>query len=271
MSDWVFFKDQFCKESEARVSISDRAFRFGDGIFETMLVHQKKIFDFTCHSERIKNGLEYYWIKLDTSELEKICHQLIEKNNLTDGYIRIIISRGENPAGAIGYLAKKTQPYMIVQSFAKELPEYKKLRLSISSFPATQDRPAKTLSSLDYSMSMLEAERKGFDNALILNKENKICETASGNIFWIKNNKIYTPSTKLPLIPGTVRKKIIEAYQVIEGVFDVSELKDADEIFMTNIGTLVAGISEIGSIYKSKSFDASQKIYDELINKIKLK
>lgn len=268
----VFFKNQLIDEDLAKVSISDRSFRFGDGVFETLFVYQTKIWDFKTHYNRLKAGLEAFFIDIDLSDLENKCKELININKIQTGYLRIIVSRGENQAGAIGYLPKDTNPYMIIQGFEKPLPEFSVLDLYVSSYTAHQKLVSKVNSSTLYVLSMIEAQKNSCDNALILDTNTSICETASGNIFWFVGDEIFTPSLDLPFVPGTVRKKILECAQVHEGKFSLEDIKSADEIFMSNIGYMIAGIKSIkafdGLIVKSKSFDKTLKLRSLLLKSI---
>ena len=272
----VFFKDKFIDESDALVSINDRSFRFGDGVFETLLVVNSKIFDFERHLERLKNGLKDFFIDLDVSNLENICTELVAKNQLATGYLRVIVSRGRNGPGSIGYLPRNCEAYLVVQSFEKELADFRELNLWLSSYKAFTKPSSKTNSSANYLLSMLEADRNSCDNALILDHEDYICETASANIFWFKDDILYTPESSLAFVPGTVQEKIMDLYEteIIVGKFKLSDIQDADEVFMTNIGCLLAGIitikAEKGMIYQSnsdftKSLALRKKLLDMLL------
>ena len=154
----VYFKDRFLPENECHISINDRSFRFGDGVFDTCLIVGGRIYDFKCHKKRMENGLSAYKIKLDTANLEKLCYALIEKNSVQSGYVRIIVSRGENGLNALGYLAKDTVPYLVIQTSEKPYPAFKPLRLFLSSQIASIKPPSKTNNSLLYTLAMLEAE-----------------------------------------------------------------------------------------------------------------
>jgi len=244
---YVFFKDRFLPEEECRVSIHDRSFRFGDGIFETLLVYNSRIYRFPHHLERLKNGLSAAKIALDISLLEKLCHELIAKNTLKEGYLRIVVSRGENGPGAIGYLPKDAKPYFLIQSMEKPYPAFREINLWRSSQVASQHSPSKTNNALLYTLAMMEAEEQGCDNALLLNHEGIITETASGNLFWVKDGVLFTPSRDLPLVPGTMRRRVLELWDGAkqEGHFSLEALQLADEIFMTNIGHIVASVTEI--------------------------
>lgn len=246
----AYFKDQFLPENQCHVSINDRSFRFGDGVFDTCLVVNGQIYDFARHKARLENGLDAYKIKLDTTNLENICHELINRNSLENGYVRIIVSRGENGLNALGYLPKDAVPYLIIQTTEKPYPAFKPLSLFVSSQIAVSKPPSKTNNSLPYTLAMLEANEQNCDNALLLNKSGHICETASGNIFWIKDGILYTPSLDLELVAGTMREKALELWdgEKVEGHFTLKDLQTADEVFMSNIATIIAPITNIAPI-----------------------
>src|SRR5690606_14643748 len=126
-------------------------------------------------------------------------------------------------------------------------PAFSSLSLFVSTYRASMHVPCKTNNALHYTLAMMEARDHGCDNALLLNADGYVCETASGNIFWVKEGILYTPETSLPFVPGTIRKKIIEhaPMQVVEGKFTLDDIAAADEIFMTNSGLLVAAITAV--------------------------
>ena len=270
----VFFKDKFIPEQEVNISINDRAFRFGDGIFETILVNKSQIFNLKNHYARLILGLRALYIDIDLNfdYLKTVSDKLLSENNITNGYLRIIVSRGENGPDSVGYITKNCKPYILIQTFEKELCKFKELNLWLSSSKAHSTFPAKTNNSLQYVLSMLEAHRHSCDNALILNSDNYICETASANIYWFKDEKLYSPSLELPLIPGTIQKIIFDICeeQLITEYFTIDDLVTADEVFMSNTGVIIAGIQRItncdGVIYENKTNKFSKTL--ELRNKI---
>lgn len=246
MAREIYFKDKFIDTNQAIVPVDDRSFRFGDGVFDTILVASGKMYDPESHFERLAQGLKYFKIELDISNLPEICEEIIKKNSLESGYVRIIVSRG-NGSNSVGYLPKDSKAYFVVQTVEAPFPEFKSIKLWISEHRASLHLPSKVNSSMLYTMAMLEAEENSCDNALLLNSDGIICETASGNIFWVKNEVIYTPSTDLPFVPGTIRKKILELspYKIKQGNYTIDDLNQADEVFMTNIGHLVASVKSI--------------------------
>lgn len=243
----IYLKNRFIPAEQASISLDDRSFRFGDGVFETILVVEGKMYDFPSHRERLESGLKFFDLALDTRELEKCCAEIILRNNLMAGYVRLVVSRGENRSGAVGYLPGDAEPYLAIQTIEKSFPAFQTLKLWVSSCRAFYGLPCKVNSALHYVVAMQEARKRGCDNALLLDREGYICETASGNLFWFAGDTLYTPSADLALVPGTVRRRILELWpgRKEQGRFKLDALKDAEEIFMTNIGGLVSAVSDI--------------------------
>ena len=234
----VYFKDRFADENECHISLRDRSFRFGDGIFETMLVVDGRMYDMQVHMERLEQGLTVFRIGLNTGNLRELCTQVIERNQLTQGYVRIIVSRGVDEEGVLGYMTKGGGPYFIIQTVHKPYPAYKPLNLWLSSYKVSFHTPSKTNNALLYTLAMMEASDNKCDNALLLDTHGHTCETATGNIFWIKDGVLYTPATTLPFVPGTMRRKIMQLWhgEIKEGRFTADDLKSVDEIFYDQRG-----------------------------------
>lgn len=214
-----------------------RGFRYGDGVFETIRVENAQPYNLEFHLNRLFRGCEALHIEIDCDVFD-IIDQLLPYNKVESGFVKVIISRD---AESKGYLPLSNKSRVLVET-TEGIAEVKQpATYCISEFKAQRVVNAKTLSSLHYVMSLLEATRNKFDNSLLLNDAGKICEFASGNIFWLKGGTLFTPSEELPLISGSIRERVLNLYKgnLVEGEFDVSELHDADEIFMTNVNCLV--------------------------------
>lgn len=263
---YIYTKNQFLPADSAFITTDDRSFRFGDGIFETILVVNGNMWDADAHFARLKDGLEFFSLALDISKLEEECNTLIARNSCKAGYVRIIVSRGDS-AGIVGYMPAGGAPYYIIQTVEKAFPPFGSISLAVSRHRASLHIPCKTNSAMLYTLAMLEAKEAGCENALILNSEGHVCETASGNIFWVKDGVLYTPESSLPFVPGTVRKRVIELspLPVNQGRYTLAELAAAEEIFMTNIGGLVTRVSSIPAIGFSAKTDAAAQRFRQLI------
>lgn len=231
---YTYIQGEFVKVDAMKVG---RGFRYGDGVFDTIRVEHGQPYNLEFHLNRLFRAIEVLDIEIDCDVFD-IIEQLLPYNKVVSGFVKVIISRD---AESKGYLPLSNNSRVLIETI-DGLNEQKPLATyCISKYKAHRVVNAKTLSSLNYVMSLVEATQNKFDNALLLNDAGKICEFASGNIFWMKNGKLYTPSDELPLISGSIRERIFNLYkgELVEGVFDVSELDDAEEIFMTNVNCLV--------------------------------
>lgn len=266
----IYFKNRFVSDEAPLITVHDRSFRFGDGVFETIIVHNSRLFDWPRHERRLKNGLEYFGIALDISKAAKTALELIKRNNIKEGYIRIIVSRGDK-SGGLGYKPTDAEPYIVIQTIDKKLPEFNPSKLMVSSTRAFYKLPSKVNSALHYVMALKEAAENGCDNALLLDAEGNICESATSNIFWAKDNILYTPSDDLPFVLGTMREKILSLWkgEVREGRFKLDELAQADEIFLTNVGMLVSPVDKIKDIsLKPSKGGVAKDLYDRVVASI---
>jgi aminodeoxychorismate lyase len=257
MPDFVYLNNKFIDKKNAKISIEDRGFLFGDGVFETCKIVNRKIVNFNSHLKRLEEGLKKLKINFAVNNLADISHQLIKKNKAENSLLKIVISRGE---GSFGYLPKENiKPTILIQNLAlRETP--KKINLSVSSNFLYSKNNAKTLNSLAYVLTKIEAKEKGFFDLVLLNSNNYICETSSANIFWIKDNQIFTPDEKLPMIKGVVRDFLLKNKQLkIKKVkAKISDLAGADEIFLTNSSFFILPINSFNN--KKLSTKISKKL-----------
>lgn len=242
----VFLNNSFIKSEFASINIDDRGFRYGDGVFETIRVNEGCLFKFNSHFARLKNGLNNLKIKFDLSGLEDICEELLQKNKIKNGFVRIAISRG---VGSEGYLPKgDNKPTFLVQTneVCVDNDNNNQVDLWLSSYRKIPDicipSNCKTAQGLNSSLARIEAQENGCFEALLLSVEGKICEASSGNIFWVKDGIIYTPENNI--LKGVMREAVIETspLKVVQGDFVLDDLKNADEVFITNVSWVAKSV-----------------------------
>ncbi len=249
---FCYLNSKLIDENSATISISDRGFLFGDGVFETCHIHNQQILDFDLHLKRLKEGLNFLEISAKIDDLLEKSHKLIKKNHLKNGILRITISRG---VGSNGFLPNKnikptisiqTKPPFKIPSKPIILGIATKSQLNSKSMISTH----KTANSLNYILAKIEAQKNNFFDNILLNEQQYICETSSANIFWCKNQEIFTPSLDCGILNGTKRQRIIKIcqqnnYRLNEGFFKLESLENCDEIFLTNSSFLILAISQI--------------------------
>ncbi len=266
MEKFVFKNNQLVSEEKAQISINERGFLFGDGIFETCKICDGKILAYKSHEARIKKGLKVLKFSAEISDLEKKSYQLIEKNSVKNGILRISISRG---IGSVGYSPTyDSPPLIIIQTLPeRELP--KKISLGISKIKKPSRNSlslhCKTMQGLNSTLVKIEAKEKNLFDCVMLSQKNFISETSSTNIFWVKSEKIFTPAKSCDILLGTVREHLLKnsPIKIFEVEAKISALKNADEIFLTNSSLLILPIDELVLTKHTKKLQ--KKIGNELL------
>jgi aminodeoxychorismate lyase len=240
----VFLNGKFLLEGEASVSVSDRGFLLGDGLFETLRVANGKPFRPAQHWERLGRGADFLKIKLPYTpqELSRLVTLLIEKNRWLDAVLRVTLTRG---AGRRGYSIQGAELPTLAMTLSPLPPPNPdgpvQWSLITSSFriPASDALAAfKTTSKLVNVLARAEAEEQGADEALLVNTNGEIAETAGGNIFWIYRDQICTTPVGRGALPGITRAVVLEICQKLglatnKCSIKPDQLRQSDGIFIT--------------------------------------
>lgn len=270
---YSYVKNKFVKSHEATVSIKERGFRFGDGIFETIKIKNYNLCDYHLHLSRLKKGLKEIKIDFDSDKILHLADRLIKKNNQKNGFLRLSISRG---IGSRGYYPTKSNPTLIIETENSRKIMQKEIDLGVSPYrkisPSSLPVNYKTMQGMNSTLSLIEAKEQGLFDSIILNTDGKITETSSANFFALKKGKIYTPPAKDGLLCGVVRQKIINNFSVIEKSISISDLKLFDALFITNIAIRAKELNSISEgqkiIWKKNTSPESQNKIQEIIRKI---
>ncbi len=238
---------------EVSISIFDRGFLYGDGVFETIRVRNSKCIRLNRHVDRLRNGLRVLGIAesfLDV-DVEAAILELLEANRQTDARIRLTITRGEGQPGKIG--ASNIIPTIIVTSddLIDSPPE--PASVIVASIRRDENNPLSFIKSLNYLPSVLariEAEHAGFDDALLLNTRGRLSDGTVGNVFLVQGEKLITPALSEGPLPGTVRAAVIEivrelGLEVVETAVGLRDIAETEEAFYTNAIQLVRPICSI--------------------------
>ncbi|MBA4150466.1 MAG: aminotransferase class IV [Verrucomicrobia bacterium] len=239
----VYFNGQFVSEGEARVSILDRGFLYGDGLFETLRCYRGKPFRWDQHWKRLEHGASVLQIRLPLSSAEaKTCAlQLLKENGVEDAILRINLSRG---VGTRGYSTKNACSPVLAMTL-HDAPKHSEApirwRLKTSELRVLKNDPLARIKSANKLLHVLaksEAEQGRSDEALLLNSANEIAEATSGNFFWIEKENVFTPPVNAGILPGITRSVIFELCQkagvsCMERTADLDTVKKADASFLT--------------------------------------
>jgi branched-chain amino acid aminotransferase len=215
----VFLNGRFVPGREAVVSVFDRSFLYGDGLFETLLVCNGKLFRLHQHLDRLQHGADFLSLRLPFSRgaTANFARELIERNRLAHGSLRLTLSRG---VGTRGYSPRGADyPFLVITVYesAAHDPHYPpQWRLGTSLFRLPAKEPLarfKTCNKLPQILARAEAEARGADEALLLNTDGLVIEAASSNLFWIADGTVCTPPLESGVLAGVTRAVVLEVCQ----------------------------------------------------------
>lgn len=239
MHETVFFNNRLINFDEANLSAVSSAALYGKGIFTTVAVREKKLFLWEKHWRRLNDNAAKTGVDLaDFSEdfLIESLDQLIEKNALENARARITFF--DESAGKIwNFQTKKKTNVLITIAEQRQPPDF--FRLTLSPFPLSSASPLAGVKSCNYLENILafeDAKKRDFDEAIRLNEKNKIVSAIMANIFWVKDEIIFTPALETGCLAGTTREFVMENFPVEEKNADLREIIEADEIFLTSAG-----------------------------------
>lgn len=250
---FAYVKDGFVPENDARISIAERGFRFGDGVFETIRVQNKAFYQLDSHISRLRRGLEALKMDADTTALPEICRELLQRNKVKEGILRLSVSRG---VGSTGYLPRVSGGVtLVVETLPLPAFPQKPVDVWIGSAHRVSNASlggAKTMQGLNSTLARMEAVEQGCFEALMLTDDETIGEGSSANIFWYRDGMLYTPDVRAGIVSGTIRGAVLRLspYPVQTGVFTLQELLLAEEVFFTNVAWLVLPVREIKPLGK---------------------
>lgn len=263
LMNYVIFNGTLLDEREAYISPHDRGFRHGDGIFDTMLVNFGRIYQLPFHLDRLKAGLAAIRINFDVTVLHSMFQELLIANRCENCLLRVQITRG---IGGRGYLPEgRLFPTLLIETMNIPVPPTEPVSLMISKYQkiSPQSLPVnfKLCQGLNSTLARMEAADNSCFDALLLDNDGNICETSSANIFWLKNNVLYTPSLECGVLGGSIRSAVIRfsPYRIEEVAASVADIISAEAVFITNVSYKILAISELkglGTNYDSKFLTA---------------
>jgi branched-chain amino acid aminotransferase len=250
----AYLNGNFVDESEAKVSVFDHGFLYGDGVFEGIRAYNRKVFKLREHMERLYESAKAIDLQIPISmdEFQKKVIELCRLNNLNDAYLRPIASRG---VGDLGLDPKKCgkPTVLIVEKEMKPLLGEGDMKL-ITVFwrrnaPDALSPNIKSLNYLNNILGKLEANRHDANDCIFLDREGYVSEGTGENLFMVKKGVIVTPPT-LTNLKGITRNVIAEiarskGYEVREDRVSLFDVYNADEVFLCGTAAEIAPVSSI--------------------------
>ena len=253
----VYYNGDYVPKSEATTSVYDHGFLYGDGVFEGIRAYNGRVFKLKEHVDRLFDSAKAIAMEIPLSreEMSQAILETLRKNDLSDAYIRPIVSRGVGDLGLDPRKCKTPNIFIITQEWGAMYGDLYEVGLKAVMVATRRNAPdalspnIKSLNYLNNILAKIEANAKGGDEAIFLDSNGYICEGSGDNIFIIKNGKVYTPPT-ISNLKGITRATAIEllvekGYEVLEENVGVFDLFTADEVFVTGTAAEAAPITKV--------------------------
>ncbi len=238
----INFNGKIFPADQPILNSQNRAFLYGDALFETIRISNGKIPFLENHVNRLLQGLHFFKYKVPKKYTSAFFKKEIKK--IIDGNARIRITVFRSPGGL--YTPKNNRPQFLIEASPLSSSHFtlnkKGLNIGIFDQVKLSCDPIsnfKTCNSSPYVLAGLNKQERNLDDVILLNEKGRISEASSSNIFFIKKNKIITPSLSEGCVAGTMRKTILEIaaeknYSIQESTIKLPHLKNIEEIWLTN-------------------------------------
>ena len=254
----IYIDGRYYEKQKATVSVFDHGLLYGDGVFEGIRIYHGKVFKLKEHVERLYLSAQALLLKIPLSEAEMIRAILatVAANKKKDGYIRVLVTRGDGALGIDPSSCKQAKVIIIVGDIQLYPEAYYNNGIEIVT-AATRRMPSacldprvKSLNYLNNIMAKLEAIQAGCQEAVMLNQEGFVAECTGDNIFIVRKGELYTPAPCHGALDGITRETVIElaaaadikSHQVLLTRYD---LYTSEECFLTGTGAEIIPVIRI--------------------------
>jgi len=282
----IWVNGRLLPKSQAMVSVYDHGLLYGDGVFEGIRVYNGKIFKCQQHMDRLYSSAKKIFLDIPVSrdEMIDIQRRCIEANGIVDGYIRLVVTRGEGTLGLNPYSCPEAGIVCIADTIQLYKPEmYKRgMRVVLANRPRipirSLDPRIKSLNYLNNILAKCEAihlsRALGIENpedqlleVIMLNVDGHVSEGSGDNIFIVKDGRLTTPPGEAGILEGITRRFVMDTlcpdcgFEVEERRFTMDELYDADEVFLTGSAAEMIAVREVLE-HDGESVTALHKVSD---------
>jgi branched-chain amino acid aminotransferase len=242
----IYVDGEFFDQADAKVSVFDHGLLYGDGVFEGIRFYNGRVFRMEQHMERLWESARSICLEIPMSrpEMEEALLETVRQNNLRDGYIRLIVTRGVGNLGLNPVHCKRPTVIIIASTIALYPDEVYQRGLTVVTVPTRRMGPAalnpaiKSLNYLNNVLARIEANLSNADEALMLNDAGNIAECTADNVFVVKRGQIMTPPITAGALRGITRSVVFDiaaelGIKISEPELTRHDLYIADEAFLT--------------------------------------
>ena len=267
MEPIVYMNGKFVPLSQAKVSILDRGFCYGDALFETMRVYSGKIFQLDRHLDRLEHGAQSIFLKLpETREsIKKILYETFNRNQGADAIIRLTITRGEGLLEKLWQADTSPSLSVYVRPYSATSDEWYLKGVPISLIPNSAAKlgglqeQIKSANYLSQILARKQAEDHNSVDGIMINEQGEICDGTISNIFVVKDGVLFTPASNGYVLAGVTRQVVLKLATETgtlceERSMTADDIFQGDEVFLTNTGWEILPVTRVDG----KTVDSGQ-------------
>ncbi len=258
MSLMVYLNGELVPEDEAKVSVFDHGVLYGDGVFEGIRAYNGRIFRLEQHLERLYDSAAAIMLSvpLTIEELTEATLETCRANELTDAYIRLVVTRGYGDLGLDPRKCKEPTIFIIADSIELYPEEYYEEGLEVitcttrRNSPDALDPAIKSLNYLNNILAKIETVRAGVPEGIMLNHDGYVAECTGDNIFLLCDDQVVTPPISAGNLRGITRQVVIEllaemGIETQEELFRLLEVYTAQEVFLTGTAAEIVPVTRV--------------------------
>lgn len=258
MSSKVWIDGNFVPRDEAKVSIFDHGLLYGDGVFEGIRAYSGKIFECKAHMRRLFDSARAIRLTIPytAEEIEANIYECLKLNNLSDSYIRLVVTRGVGTLGLDPQNCARPSVFIITELIRLYPAEMYENGMAVITASVIRNHPnalsprIKSLNYLNNILAKIEAVDAGVPEAVMLNSEGYVAECTADNIFVVRDGEVFTPPASDGSLEGVTRGAIIgicksSAIPISERRMERHDLYIADECFLTGTAAEVIPVTKI--------------------------
>ncbi|MBF0506247.1 MAG: aminodeoxychorismate lyase [Nitrospirae bacterium] len=259
---FIYLNSKLVPSAEAKVSVFDHGFLYGDGIYETMRVYDGVVFLIDEHLKRLRRSASLIGLDIpkNDADIKGAVYDTLMANSFNDAYVRLTVSRGYGDIGLDPDLCKEPTFIVIAEKFKPYPRSYYEagIRLIIAAvrrnLKQALDPQIKSLNFLNNILAKIEAKRTDANEAVMLNAAGHLAEGTVSNVFFVKDSVLCTPSVECGILDGITRTLVTglavkNGIHVWEGEFTPEYLYSASEVFITNSTMEIMPVNSVDAVH----------------------
>lgn len=254
----IWIDGTYYGRGDAKVSVFDHGLLYGDGVFEGIRVYNRRVFRLAQHLDRLFASAKGIWLEIPLAKpaMHRLVEEAVEKSELEDAYLRLVVTRGVGDLGLDPRKCPKPSVICIVDTIQLWSPERYEHGLTALTAPTpishreSLSPRIKSLNYLAHILAKVEGIAAGVDEVIMLDSQGYVAEASGMNLFAVTNSTLKTPPPYAGILRGVTRDAVIELAR--EATFAVEELPlnrydlyTADEMFLTGTAAEIVAVTKL--------------------------